>query len=127
MFVIQGVWFYFLDQSVNKSSSAPAPSTRTTKITEDVPLPPREENSDEEMEELDYDVIAKSMKDSYEKQQEKQKQSQSKYMVARHAKNLGVPPSSSGLGKSILDWIKSMLFMDSTHTKLPDPPTSAEK
>ena len=65
----------------------------------DIPLPSGNEESEEEIEEIDYNLISQSMKDSYGNQQEKKIQSQSKYMVARQAKNLGVPPSSSGLGK----------------------------
>ena len=84
----------------------------TSQNPEDIPLPDENDEADEEMEVLDYDNIAHSMRESFENQQEKKKQSQSKYTVARHAKNLGIPPASSGLGKSILDWTKSMLFMD---------------
>jgi len=66
------------------------------------------------------------MTHSYHSQQEKRRQASEQYMVSRAARNLGVPPSSSGISKSILDWINTLLRMDANHDSLPDPPTGSE-
>ncbi|MBW0530849.1 hypothetical protein O181_070564 [Austropuccinia psidii MF-1] len=58
---------------------------------------------------------------------ERLKKSQQLQSVSQHARYLGIPRATSGLGKSILDWAKPMLSIFPSNKKLPEIPTPDEE
>lgn len=74
----------------------------------------------------DIRVIAHAMGEQHGKQKKKQKLAQDAHSLSRHAHHSGIPAASTGLGKSLLDWVKAMLGITPTHPQLPPIPTPEE-
>lgn len=71
-------------------------------------------------------MIAQQISQSHQHQKKKKRMAQEQYSISCHARNLGIPSSSSVISNSLLDWTKEILGMDSNNKKLPDPPTAGE-